>query len=179
MLTPDEVLLLRKLLDRAELESRTNGDAIAPGDVVQLRPGASRTWETSLLLVGSVDHRIRGTILQHHRGGCREAWATFSPAEVDRVGRLTFPQPAADIRSSGYCPTCPMQLRKPPASAEADPPSVDQAQAFYRDHRAAVAKQLAAEQIAIAAADNKAAAAKRRKKPCASTSSTTKIRSAP
>jgi hypothetical protein len=139
MLTADEMLTLQNLLSRARAATSPHTDTIAPGDVVQLRPGASRTWETSLLLVGQVryDGRIRGAILRPHRSGCREAWYSYNPAEFLRVGRAPFAEPPEDIRHWCYEPPCPLCQRKPPAS-EGLPPH----QAIYRDHRNAVSAEL-------------------------------------
>lgn len=123
MLTPDELLLLESLLTR---ERHTAGcaraplyDSIEPGDLVQLRPGADPTWGTSFLLVCQIreDGRVVGQILRPHRGGYREAWYSYSPPEVARIGRSPFPEPGAAIRSWSYdpCLVClaRLQRRKP------------------------------------------------------------------
>lgn len=130
MLTPDELSSLSSLLDRARrADSRNRGAAlaaIAPGDVVQLRPGINHTWETSLLLVMETDARqVRGQILQPHRSGCQAAWGRFAPGEVLRVGRAPFAEPATEIKEACYQPPCDLGSRKPPAAADA---------VNYRDH---------------------------------------------
>ena len=107
MLTPAELAALESLLARAR---RAAGEAhaaaldtITPGDLVQIRPGADPTWDTSLMIVGYVDPRqVRGAILTFHRSGCREAWGRYSHAEVLRIGRLPYPEPAPDVKRWCY-----------------------------------------------------------------------------
>lgn len=168
MLTESEISSLTSILDRARRaagrDRTASADTITPGDVVQLRPGSSRTWETSFLLVGKVlNGRIRGAILRPHRSGCPEAWSEFSAPELARVGRAPYPEPPLDVRSWCYAPACPLALRKPPASEGAPPPSVDAAQAIERDHRAAVRRQLADEQRQVEHDERARAIARRRK----------------
>ena len=59
MLTSDELAALESLLSRARTaaarDRAATADPITAGDVVQLRPGADSTWETSLLLVMQSD----------------------------------------------------------------------------------------------------------------------------
>jgi hypothetical protein len=105
MLSPDEIHLLESLLKRARhAAAAPNNDAIAPGDVVQLRPGADPHWETSLLLVCRVrpDGAISGQILRPHRGGHALAWYTYRPPAVVKVGNAPFPEPAMRVRSWSY-----------------------------------------------------------------------------
>jgi hypothetical protein len=151
MLTPDELTALEGLLTRARRDAARDRsatlDPITPGDVLQLRPGASRTWETSLLLTMQADaHQVRAQVLRPHRSGCREAWASFSPAEVARIGRAPFPEPAPDVKSACYAPPCP-KLATPAQIAR------------YRKMHDATWKRLQAERVFIAEAD-----ARRRKK---------------
>jgi len=112
MLTPEELQVLEALLARARQAAALDRSAIAeellPGDVVQLRPGADPTWETSLLLVQQTGPKVRGVILRPHRGGCREAWWAFSPPEPVRIGHTPFPEPAPDVRAWCYEPPCPL-----------------------------------------------------------------------
>lgn len=116
MLTPDEIAALEALLTRAR---QANGadlaairETITVGDIVQLRPGSDPHWETSLLLVCRIsdDGGISGQILRPHRGGYREAWYTYRPPLVARVGRMPFPEPDLRIRSMAYdgprCEAC-------------------------------------------------------------------------
>ena len=149
MLTPDQLSALEALLTAARLAAAAGtaaAEAIAAGDVVQLRPGASHTWETSLMLVTQNDgRRIRGQVLRPHRGGCRDAWATHSAPELIRTGRLPFPEPADDIKAWCYAPPC---------SRLADPPEA----ATYRAQNTAFQLSLRAEQIEI---ERKAASASR------------------
>lgn len=148
MLTEAEILTLAALLDRARAaagpDRRTAADTLTPGDVVQLRPGASRTWETSFLLVCQITSRgrVRGQVLRPHRSGCREAWAEYSMPELARIGRAPFPEPAPDVRAWCYAPPCPLRQRKPPARANGQAASVDDAQAAERAIRAALAAEL-------------------------------------
>lgn len=166
MLTPNETNALRALLAReaatAPLAVATSAaqdteySDLAPGDVAQIRPGACRTWETSLLLVTQTDtHQVRGQILRPHRSGCREAWAHYSRAEVLRVGRVAYPEPARDILAWCYEPLCPLRLRKPPASEGAPAATTADATARYRDRQAALTAELATEHIRVAQAATK------------------------
>lgn len=144
------------LLRRARTDAATSPpDELLPGDVVQLRPGIDRAWETSMILVTKVDsYKVRGQILRPHRGGCPEAWHRFRPGEVVRVGRIVYPEPPADVRAWCYEPPCPLLQRRPPARAGAPSPSFPEAQAIMRDHRAATADALTAELISITLEDN-------------------------
>lgn len=119
----DEITLLEMLLARARQGAGVAHEAIletiAVGDVVQLRPGADHHWETSLLLVSRIlpDGGVQGQIMRPHRGGCREAWYTYRPPSLARIGRMPFPEPAVRVRSWSYdgppCPACGRPLRKP------------------------------------------------------------------
>ena len=114
MLTPEEMAVLAGLLSRAHAaspESTTpESEPITAGDIVQLRPGANVTWETSLMIVEQADrYKVRGPILRMHRGGCREAWYAFTPPQVARIGRVPFPRPAAQICGNTYTPPCGRQ----------------------------------------------------------------------
>jgi len=113
MLTPEELTALRNLVERATADAataNTAGQQITPGDLVQLRPGACDTWETSFMLVkAATGNKLRGAILQPHRSGCQEAWWTYSRAELARVGHAPYLEPARDIRAWCYDPPCPLQ----------------------------------------------------------------------
>ena len=165
MLSPDELAALESILLRARASRQpTSGLEIAPGDVVQLRPGADRTWECSLLLVTQVvDGEVRGQILRPHRSGVREAWGRYSPAEVVLVGRTPYPEPPADIRRGVYSPPCENCLRKPPAVAGGQPATTRDATALHRDLDKAFHQQIAQE---IVRAEQQAAEkrAKRKKR---------------
>jgi hypothetical protein len=141
MLTTEEFQALEAILQRARSEASSGtapADAIAPGDIMQLRPGSDSTWETSLLFVHKVDAgKIRGAIMRPHRGGCKEAWASYTPPQLIRVGRAPFPEPAEDIRAWCYTPPC---AKMPPRSDNVS----------YRAHRAAARLALAAEQLELA-----------------------------
>lgn len=127
MLTVEEIQVLENLLRRARLAidaalKSSAPNAIAPGDLVQLRPGADAHWETSFLLVGKVrdDGGISGTILRPHRGACRAAWYTYRPPQVCLVGRAPFPQPSQRVQSASYWPPCPIcsNIERKPAGRE-------------------------------------------------------------
>lgn len=111
MLTPEELKALDALLSRARAAASAGiaaaAEPITAGDVVQLRPGASQTWETSIMLVEQAEpYKLRGPILRMHRSGCREAWHACTPAQVHRIGRAAFPRPADQICSGTYNPGC-------------------------------------------------------------------------
>jgi hypothetical protein len=115
MLTEEEAALLESLLVRARsagLARSEYGEAINAGDLVQLRPGADSHWQTSLLLVCKVwdDGRVSGVVLRPHRSGSREAWYTYSRAEVLRIGRAPFAGPGREVNNSSYLATCPKCL---------------------------------------------------------------------
>ena len=155
MLTNSELQLLEALVERARRAEGHNHteatETIVPGDVVQIRPGADRTWESSLLIVGHVDgYKVRGPILTFHRGGCREAWGRYSRAELVRIGRLPYPEPAPDIKAWCYCPPCPLAVRKPPASEGLPAASVRETGAIYRGHRIAIEFERQKEIVAVA-----------------------------
>lgn len=105
MLSPDELHVLDSLLKRArDAAAAPTKETIAPGDVVQLRPGADPHWETSLLLVCRVrpDGAISGQILRPHRGGHALAWYTYRPPAVVKIGSMPFDEPAMRVRSWSY-----------------------------------------------------------------------------
>jgi hypothetical protein len=122
LLTPDEITVLESLCSRARRAADPSPGTLAPGDVVQLRPGADSHWQTSLFLVCAIreDGGISGQILRPHRSGSREAWYTYRPPEVARIGRAPYPEPPPRVRSVGYpepCPTCHDVRRKPAGRA--------------------------------------------------------------
>ena len=147
MTSRDEIAVLESLLTQARRKASeahtATLDTITPGDLVQLRPGADPTWETSIVLVHKVDARhVRGAILRPHRSGCLEAWQPYTHAEVIRIGRAPFPEPAADIRSCTYEPPCMRQLRKPAASQR-------EAGVTYRSQRATTFKKMREEGLKL------------------------------
>src|SRR5262249_34764283 len=109
-----EIDLLTSLLTRARDEASSPSlGKIRVGDIVQIQPGIDETWETSLLQVGAIDgYRIRGTILRPHRGGCREAWYSYPPGAISRVGHAPFAAPSQRIRSWCYSPGCPLESNR-------------------------------------------------------------------
>jgi hypothetical protein len=118
MLTAAEMALLESLLTRARsfagVEWAAGLDPINVGDVVQLRPGADPHWETSLLVVTKIreDAKVTGYVLRPHRSGCREAWYTYTPPEVIRIGGSPFPGPGRAIRNQSYPVLCPKCARR-------------------------------------------------------------------
>lgn len=122
MLTREEIVTLEQLLARARSFANVHlaapRDVFAVGDVVQLRPDADPHWETSLLLVCRVrdDGGISGPILRPHRGGYREAWYTYRPPSVARIGHMPFGAPSLRINSWAYdgpgCLLCANRLDK-------------------------------------------------------------------
>jgi hypothetical protein len=110
MLTSDELSLLESLVLRARvaagLELTLEQQSIAPGDVVQLRPGADAAWETSLLWVTKIreNGQVSGIIMRPHRSGMQEAWSTFSNPEVRKIGRIPYPAPGRGICRQTYEP---------------------------------------------------------------------------
>ena len=116
MFTEDELAILESLLARARsaagrARSESSG-TVNVGDLVQLRPGADSHWQTSLLLVCQVrdDGRVSGIVLRPHRSGYREAWYTYSPPEVLRIGRAPFPPPQREVNNASYLAACPKCL---------------------------------------------------------------------
>lgn len=124
-LTPAELAILEALCSRGRQEADADPGAIAAGDVVQIRPGVDPHWQTSLFLVCAIrdDGSISGQILRPHRSGAREAWYTFRPADLARIGNAPFPEPPANIRSMVYpeiCPHCHLQQLRKPIQRETD-----------------------------------------------------------
>jgi len=169
MLSPEELAALESILERARASLQpTSGAEIAVGDVVQLRPGADRTWECSLMLVTQiVNGEVRGQILRPNRSGAREAWGRYTVAEVVRVGRTHYPEPAPDIRRTSYSPPCHFCLRKPPGIAGGKPATTRDATALYRDQNKALFDALSQEQMTAELQEQEAKPkkAKRNKKP--------------
>src|SRR5581483_2262791 len=144
MLSPDELASLESILERARASLATEpGLVIAPGDVVQLRPGADRAWDCSLLLVTQVrDGKVRGEILRPRRGGSLETASTYSLAEVTRVGRQPYPEPAIDVRSVAYDAPCEECVRKVLWTLGADAGKAREVAAAYRDRVLAMRQEL-------------------------------------
>lgn len=133
MLTPEELAALESLLTRARASAQRGKwvqTPLAPGDVAQIRPGASPHWATSLVLItkAPAHGRVRGIILRPHRSGCPEAAEHFSPPEIARIGHAPFFQPPAEIRSHTYCPDCPADPHARPG------PQYAQEAAWWNDY---------------------------------------------
>jgi hypothetical protein len=85
---------LQQLEEEIGIQEADPAALIAPGDLVQIRPYADRTFGGMFMHVCRVrPAHIEGYLLRPHRGGCREAWHTFSPPELLRLGRSFFEQP--------------------------------------------------------------------------------------
>ncbi len=118
MLTSQELANLELLLSQAralvDVERAAVDEAVHPGDLVQLRPGADHHWETSLLLVTQIREKgdIRGILLREHRSGCQEAWYTYSKPEICKIGRMPYPAPSREVRRQVYEPPCPTCSRR-------------------------------------------------------------------
>jgi len=102
-MTPAELFnLIRAHLDILEASSQPDPAAIAPGDIVQLKPGADPTYGGTLLRVtrATASH-IEGYFLLPHRGGQREAWRRFPPSSLSTIGALIHPESAWAFRPYG------------------------------------------------------------------------------
>lgn len=107
MLTPQETATLRAILAREAAPPTEGPDAIAPGDVVEIRPTADRTYGGMLALITQAKpHQVRAILLRPHRGGCREAWLTLSPPEVAKIGASNHQAPAFATRCEVRTPAC-------------------------------------------------------------------------
>ena len=107
MLTPEEARVLRSLLARAEILPDCPPPPIAVGDVVQIQPLADRAFGGMLLQVcQTLDYELRGFLLRPHRGGCRQAWLRLKPPEVERIGRVCWPDPEFARRCEWLTPAC-------------------------------------------------------------------------
>jgi hypothetical protein len=96
MLTDEELKCLRRLIARAEhaAPSPPSSDfqELAPGDVVQIRPSADRTFGGMLAAVTKAEpYELRAYALRPHRGGCAEAWLKLNHCDVERIGRMLWP----------------------------------------------------------------------------------------
>jgi hypothetical protein len=106
MLTPHEATLLRSLLSRESAGAAAAGE-LRPGDLVQLRPQACRTFGGMLAVVcHAAPQELRGFLLRPHRGGCREAWLRWHHGDVELIGRTQRPQPEFARRCEARGPNC-------------------------------------------------------------------------
>jgi len=105
MLTPNEATLLRALLTREDVDA--GAEDFRPGDVVQLRPHACRTFGGMLAVVCQASpYELRGFLLTPHRGGCRDAWLRWRAGDLDLIGRTTWPDPEFAHRCPDRGPNC-------------------------------------------------------------------------
>jgi hypothetical protein len=106
MLTPNESALLRALLTR---ESQPDGEYtdLAAGDVAQIRPFADEAFGGMLVQIARVEpHELRGFLLRPHRGGCRDAQLRLKHCQLERIGRVCWPDPEFARRCSWSAPDC-------------------------------------------------------------------------
>lgn len=115
MLTPQQFAEVANLLHTLTAPAtHTPTPAIAPGDVVQIRPTADAAFGGMLAQICQVrPYELRGFLLRPHRGGCREAWLRLKPTDVDRIGSA----PASDVadfarRCEDRGPHCTALLRR-------------------------------------------------------------------
>lgn len=117
MTTAQLLHLIRTHLKQLPTKSADTPAAIAPGDIVQLKPDADPTFGGMLLRVTtSTAHRVEGYFLTPHRTGCREAWYRFPHSCVSPIGSLVHPEAAWSFRGLGAaapCPTCSEALQQP------------------------------------------------------------------
>lgn len=68
-------------------------DPATPGDLVQIAPATDPVFGGLVARVTqTTPTTVRGYLLVPHRGGNREAWQSFNRSEVDRVGRVRWPE---------------------------------------------------------------------------------------
>jgi hypothetical protein len=111
MLTPTETATLRALLAReasaAPPVDATDFQELAAGDVAQIRPFADAAFGGMLYQVCQVTpYELRGFLLRPHRGGCREAWLRLKHCQLERIGRVFWPDPEFARRCSWSAPEC-------------------------------------------------------------------------
>jgi hypothetical protein len=118
MLTPTETTALRALLQResAQLGTRSQAEPaeysdLAAGDVAQIRPFADEAFGGMLVqITATTPYELRGFLLRPHRGGCREAWLRLKPCQLERIGRVYWPDPEFARRCAWNAPAC--QVRR-------------------------------------------------------------------
>ena len=75
-----------ELLDAPEKDIR-------PGDLVQIRPEADPIMGGMVVRVTkATPDAIRGYMLRPHRGGSQQAWSTLHYSDVQKAGRLFWPE---------------------------------------------------------------------------------------
>ena len=106
MLTPEELKCLRQLIARAELPAASpprDFQELAPGDLVQIRPSADRTFGGMVAAITRAEpYQLRAYVLRPHRGGCAEAWLSLKHCEVERIGPMLW-RPASAFALRAWC----------------------------------------------------------------------------
>ena len=91
-----EARALRRSAEAVEAAYRNGepGDELeATSEIVQLKPAADAVFGGLLLRVKKrTATTVKGHFLVPHRGGCREAWWSGSPLEIDPIGELKWPE---------------------------------------------------------------------------------------
>jgi len=77
-------------------------DPATPGDLVQIAPAADPVFGGLVVRVTqTTTSGVRGYVLVPHRGGSREAWQQFKQAEIERCGRIRWPEAEWGFRNNG------------------------------------------------------------------------------
>jgi hypothetical protein len=75
-------------------------DPATPGDLVQIAPATDPVYGGLVARVTQeTSTGIRAYLLVPHRGGTRETWQSFNRSEVERVGRVKWPEAEWGFRS--------------------------------------------------------------------------------
>lgn len=101
MTTPELLHILRTNIDLLETLASAGAPPIAAGDLAQIRPDADDTFGGTLFRATAVTnhHRVRGYLLTAHRGACREAWLSFPPSSLQRIGPVPFEESTWSLRT--------------------------------------------------------------------------------
>lgn len=77
-------------------------DPVTPGDLAQLAPSSDPVFGGLVMRVCQcASTLVRGYFLVPHRGGAREAWQKFKQSELERVGRIRWPEGEWGFRTPG------------------------------------------------------------------------------
>lgn len=112
MLTPNESALLRALLARESTSQAEPAEFtdLAPSDIAQIRPLSDAAFGGMLVQIAHAEpYDLRGFLLRPHRGGCREAQLRLKHCQLERVGRVYWPDPEFARRCSEQQPACRVQ----------------------------------------------------------------------
>lgn len=76
-----------------EINAVNAEESLIPGDLVQLLPSTDHVFGGMLFRVcKSSAYGVKGFLLVPHRGGCREAWHSYTPGQVRKIGHLHWPE---------------------------------------------------------------------------------------